>query len=114
MLTRGVPPIHPLSQDKWYGVHLHPGEHASASVTSATWSSATGASVIIGSSSSYTNPGDAGHPSGYDGPVCSTQLSAATGAAEGDTADITLTYQTDRTEGPLHIVVRVRVSTEGH
>lgn len=113
MLIRCVPPIHPSTIDKWYCIALDATEHAGADVTSATWSAEIGASVSIGTSSSYSNPGDGDHPSGYTGPVCCVQLSAAGGATEGDIAEITLEYETDRTEGPLHVTFQVRVSKDG-
>jgi len=110
LLYRDVPPIHPESENKWYGVALDNVEHAGASVTSATWSAATGLTVA---DSAYTNPGDSGHPTGYDGPVLAVALSTATGTATGTTVDVTVAYETDRSEGPLHQVLRVTVSTEG-
>lgn len=110
LLIRDVPKIHPDTVNKWYALALDNTEHAGASVISASWSAATGITV---EDSAYTNPGDAGHPAGYDGPVLAVALSTTTGTATGSAVDITVSYQTDRTEGPLHHVLRVTVSSEG-
>ena len=105
--------LHPDDEHTLYTVHLASKYVHGADLTAATWTVDGGAVV---SDSSYANPGDVDHTAAetrdgvdYDGPLASVWLDAGT-AAEGDVLYATLEYETDLTEGPRHLTLRIPVT----